>query len=219
MLYVAYPGKEVFLAKNVRLSNGFRKFKGCLINFSNNSYLFAATLVDKASRTQKGPGREFLENQGTLHNMLLSCNHCVTPGRSPTAHCTHKYQNTKSLLFITQRTQPPFFLFISASLLYGSNFKLRNKLAFTETGKYIFTCTHVGLSKLGYCISQPDIHTLHVLCETQWNFTDYFPHVHQGTTEFLLNCKIYTRAIAHLLNLHGKYQDFPNRKSVLLADN
>lgn len=52
LVYVAYLRKEVFLAKNAGLSNGFRKSKGRLINFSKNSYLFADSLaVDKAPST------------------------------------------------------------------------------------------------------------------------------------------------------------------------
>jgi len=52
MLYDAYARNEVFLAKNAGLSNGFRRCKGCLINFSKNSYLFEASFaVDKVAST------------------------------------------------------------------------------------------------------------------------------------------------------------------------
>lgn len=109
---------------------------------------------------------------------------------------------------ITQRIQPPCFLFISTLLLCSSYQKLRNTLAFTGTGKYIFSYSHRNPCKFRHCMSQWDLHSLRTLCRTPQNFRDCFPHAHQG---LLLNCKFYAMAIAHRFNLRGKYQDFPNR--------
>lgn len=98
-MYAAYGGKEVFPAKYAGLSNHFRKCKWGLTNFSKISYLFASSLaVDKSYPIWKGHGTGFPENQGRLQSTLLSCVHCTTPGRAPTANYNHSKSSDTTFL-------------------------------------------------------------------------------------------------------------------------
>lgn len=168
MLYAAYAVKEVFLANNARLSNGFRRCKGCLINFSKNSYLFAGSLaVDKASSTRTGPERISRQlGQAAQHAALLYPLYNSRQSSYCRLYSLILEYKEPIVYYITQRIQLPFFLFISSPLLCSSILKLRNKWTFTETGKYIFSYSHGNLCKLRHCISQWDVHTLYMLCKT-----------------------------------------------------
>lgn len=154
IMYAAYQRKEAFFAKYAGFSNYFRKCKVCFSNYSKNSYCFASSLAPLTSSTWQGSGRGFPGNQGRLQSVLLPCVHCTTPGRAPDENCDHpKDSDTTSC-------------FICTPLPCCNTLKLRDKLVFTETGKYIFSYTHENIRTLKHCKSQWDVHALHVLCKT-----------------------------------------------------
>lgn len=59
-------------------------------------------------------------------------------------------------------------------------------------------------------------HLTHALQDVK-QLQDDFPCAHQGTTGLLLSWKFCIRAVAHLFNSCGKYQDFSNRKKTLCS--